>query len=109
VNRLISGISIPFTPVYSGGDDLILVGPWETMIIFAIYLNQQFRKYTCNNEFITLSAGLTFVKPKYPIASAIKETEALLDESKEKGKNRITVFGTTVEWNQLPEFLFVLK
>ncbi len=97
--------------VYSGGDDLVLVGPWETMIIFAIYLNQQFRQYTCNNDFITLSAGLTFVKPKHPIASAIKEAETLLDESKEKGKDRITVFGTTVEWKQLPEmvnlFLFL--
>ncbi|MFH1288170.1 MAG: type III-A CRISPR-associated protein Cas10/Csm1, partial [bacterium] len=58
--------------VYSGGDDLVLAGPWETMIIFSIYLNIQFRKYTCNNKFITLSAGLAFVKPKYPIASAIK-------------------------------------
>ena len=91
--------------VYSGGDDLVLVGPWETMIIFSIYLNQQFRKYTCNNKFITLSAGLTFVKPKHPIASAIKQADALLNESKEKGKNRITVFGTTVEWDKIPELI----
>lgn len=91
--------------VYSGGDDLVLVGPWETMIIFAIYLNQQFRKYTCNNKFITISAGLTFVKPKYPIASAIKQAEELLDKSKEEGKDRITFFGTTVKWSKLPELM----
>ncbi|MBI5208295.1 MAG: hypothetical protein HY934_10990, partial [Candidatus Firestonebacteria bacterium] len=99
--------------VYSGGDDLILVAPWETMIIFAIYLNQQFRKYTCNNDFITLSAGLTFVKDKHPIASAIKQAEALLEKSKEDGKNRITLFGTTIEWEKYPElinfFLFLNK
>lgn len=91
--------------VYSGGDDLVLVGPWETMIIFSIFLNQQFRKYTCQNKFITLSAGLTFVKPKYPIASAIKQADALLEKSKKEGKNRISLFGTTVEWKQLPKLI----
>ncbi len=97
--------------VYSGGDDLVLVGPWETMIVFSIYLNQQFRRYTCQNEHITLSAGLTFVKEKYPIASAIKQAETLLEKSKKDGKNRITLFGTTVEWEKLPKvinfFLFL--
>lgn len=91
--------------VYSGGDDMALVGPWETMIIFTIFLNMQFRKYACNNKFITLSAGLTFVKPKYPIASAIKQAELLLEKSKEYGKDRITLFGTTVEWHKLPELI----
>lgn len=91
--------------VYSGGDDLVLVGPWETMIVFAIYLNQRFRDFTCNNKFITLSAGLTFVKPKYPIASAIKQADDLLERSKKEGKNRITLFNTTAGWNKLPELI----
>ncbi len=113
--------------VYSGGDDMVLVGPWETMIVFSIFLNMQFRKYTCNNKFITLSAGLTFVKPKYPIASAIKQAEMLLakskgriipdksgdanhnktskEESKDIGKDAITLFGTTIKWDKLPELI----
>ena len=115
--------------VYSGGDDMVLVGPWETMIIFSIFLNKQFRKYTCNNKFITLSAGLTFVKPKYPIASAIKQAEMLLvkskeriirmksddanqnqnktsrEESKDIGKDAITLFGTTIKWDKLPDLI----
>lgn len=91
--------------VYSGGDDLVLVGPWETMIIFSIFLNEQFRKYTCQNKFITLSAGLTFVKSKYPIASAIKQADALLEKSKKEGKDRISLFGTTVKWEKLPKLI----
>ena len=91
--------------VYSGGDDLVLIGPWETMIIFAILLNAKFREYTCQNKSFTLSAGLTFVKSKFPIATAIREAEALLEKSKSKDKNRITMFGTTVEWGQMPELL----
>jgi len=92
---------------------MVLVGPWETMIIFSIFLNMQFRKYTCSNRFVTLSAGLAFVKPKHPIASAIKQAELLLEESKGGGKNMITLFGTTVEWEKLPVlidfFLFLDK
>ena len=30
--------------VYSGGDDLVMVGPWETMIIFSIFLNKPPRR-----------------------------------------------------------------
>lgn len=91
--------------VYSGGDDLVLVGPWETMIIFSLFLNMEFRRFTCNNGDITLSAGLAVVKPKHPIASGIREANELLEKSKGEGKNRITLFGTTVEWEQFPELM----
>jgi CRISPR-associated protein Csm1 len=102
-NYLRSG-AIDFTriyTVYSAGDDLVLVGPWETMIIFAIYLNQQFRKYTANNEWFTLSAGLTFVKPKFPISSAIKQADELMNKAKADGKDRCTFFGTTAQWEKM--------
>lgn len=96
--------------VYSGGDDMLLVGPWETIIIFALYLNQQFRKFTSANRDITLSAGLAFVKPKFPIAAAVRQADELLEKSKSAGKNRITLFGTTVQWEQMPELVeFFLK
>lgn len=91
--------------VYSGGDDLVLVGPWETMVIFSIFLNMQFRKFTCNNKDITLSAGLAIVKPKHPIASAIKHADELLEKSKEEGKDRITLFGMTAKWEKMPELM----
>ena len=96
--------------VYSGGDDMILVGPWETMIVFAIFLNQQFRKLTCDNKDVTLSAGLALVKPRYPIADAVRQADELLERSKSAGKNSITLFGTTVEWERMPELVgFFLK
>lgn len=91
--------------VYSGGDDLVLVGPWETMIVFAVFLNRRFRKFTAHNPSITLSAGLAFVKPKLPIATAVRQADDLLTRAKEKGKNRLTLFGTTVEWENLPELI----
>ncbi len=87
--------------VYSAGDDMLLVGPWETMIIFAMYLQQSFTRHTGRNPAFTISAGLAFVKPKYPAAYAIRLAEELLEKSKEAGKDRITFFGTTIEWKAL--------
>lgn len=99
--------------VYSGGDDLVLVGPWETMIVFALHMSNEFRKYTCYNDYVTLSAGLAFVKNRHPIASAIKQADVLLERSKRNGKNAISLFDTTIGWNHLPRsidfFLFLAK
>ncbi len=98
--------------VYSGGDDLVVVGPWETMIIFAMLLNSRFRAYTGNNPSITLSAGLAFIKPKLPVGTAIRQADELLSRAKSvEGKDCLTLFDTTVKWEDLPElvdfFLFL--
>ena len=87
--------------VYSGGDDLVLVGPWEKIINFAQRLNQEFRRFTCKNENITLSAGIAVVQPKYPIAAAVGLADKYLEISKAAGKNRVTFFDTTVTWSEL--------
>ena len=108
LKRYLNGDEIDFSKiytVYSGGDDLVLVGPWETMIIFSLFLNMEFRRFTCNNDDVTLSAGLAVVKPKHPIAAGIREADELLEKSKKEGKNRITLFSTTVKWKQFPELM----
>lgn len=87
--------------VYSGGDDLVLVGPWEKTILFAKKLSKEFRRFTCNNDNITLSAGLAVVHPKYPISAAIELAEKYLEASKLAGKDGITFFDTTVKWSEL--------
>ncbi|MBF0555421.1 MAG: type III-A CRISPR-associated protein Cas10/Csm1 [Nitrospirae bacterium] len=91
--------------VYSGGDDLVLIGPWETMIIFSLYFHLMFRQYTCNNDCISISAGLAFVKPKEPSSSMIKQADELLTKSKKAGKDRITFFGSTIQWKEMPKIL----
>jgi CRISPR-associated protein Csm1 len=91
--------------VYSGGDDLVLVGPWERIINFARRLNQEFTRFTCNNENITLSAGIAVVHPKHPISDAVDEADTYLEKSKNAGKNRITFFDTTIKWSELDPLL----
>lgn len=91
--------------VYSGGDDLVLVGPWEKIINFSQKLNEEFRRFTCENENITLSAGIAVVQPKYPISAAVNLADKYLEMSKTAGKDRITLFDTTVTWSELESLL----
>lgn len=96
--------------VFSGGDDLFLIGPWEEIIKIAIYIRSQFIKFVAGNPEITLSAGILFTKPKYPVTTAAHKAEMLLDQAKEersvsriernvnRGRNQVCVSGTLLEW-----------
>ncbi|MEN3013934.1 MAG: type III-A CRISPR-associated protein Cas10/Csm1 [Endomicrobiia bacterium] len=87
--------------VYSGGDDLLLISDWRTIIEFSKKLYFDFKKFTCENKDISLSAGITLIKPNFPISRAIHLAEESLKMSKDNGRNRITLFDTTVEWINL--------
>jgi CRISPR-associated protein Csm1 len=99
-----------FYIVYSGGDDLLILGPWDGIVDLAQEINNQFRKFTCENENITLSAGILFVKPHFPVQRFAQLAGKQLDRSKSIGesqdrpglnrKDRITLFGETVRWQE---------
>jgi len=89
--------------VYSGGDDLLLVGPWDAIIDLARRLEQDFEQYTVHNPNLTLSAAVTVTKPKFPIATSSKRAGVWLNErAKGQGRNRFHLFGATVPWRELP-------
>ena len=84
--------------IFSGGDDLFLVGPWDHILETAEYIKNDFGKYT-NNPKITISAGVVIDRPDYPIATAADDVESALHASKSKlGKDSITVMGHTLKW-----------
>jgi len=95
--------------VYSGGDDLLFVGEWKEIFDFAVEMYKKFRKYTTENENITLSAGIALVGPKYPINRGALMADEFLDRSKSFKENKkvvkdsLTVFNTTVRWEFLDE------
>ncbi|MDW8087706.1 MAG: type III-A CRISPR-associated protein Cas10/Csm1 [Candidatus Calescibacterium sp.] len=92
-------VSQIFYVVYSGGDDLLIVGPWSETPKLAKKIRDEFKKYTCYNPDINVSAGIFVCRPKYPISLAAKSAGEFLEYSKDKGRNRITIFGDTVEWS----------
>lgn len=88
--------------VYSGGDDVFLLGAWEDVIGSAVRIDEIFQQYTMNR--LTLSAGIGIFREKYPVFKSARETEALEEKSKSRpDKNAITLFTTkedhTYRWD----------
>ncbi|HAK00250.1 MAG TPA: type III-A CRISPR-associated protein Cas10/Csm1, partial [Bacteroidales bacterium] len=100
--------------IYSGGDDMFIIGKWDVLIEMAKVINAAFRKWTCNNPWLTLSGGIAIVYPKFPILKG-----AELSEKEEKNakshifgnqeKNAFSIFGYAFEWDSEYEFLLSLK
>jgi CRISPR-associated protein Csm1 len=87
-----------FYIVYSGGDDLFIIGPWDQVIDLALKIYNDFKQYTSENPNITLSGGIFFVKPAFPIQRFSILVTKELENAKKLGRNKVTLFGETVEW-----------
>ena len=53
--------------VYSGGDDLFILGAWSDTAELAISIGEEFKKYTCNNIDLGISGGLTIHNARFPV------------------------------------------
>jgi len=98
--------------VFAGGDDLFIIGAWETTTKLALELRQKFAEFVYHNPEITLSAGLALVKQKYPLARAATQAEDTLHAAKSegsierltptgengKGRNQIALLGDVLTW-----------
>ncbi len=84
--------------IYSGGDDLFLVGAWDDLIEFAVDLKRTFSVYT--NGKLTFSAGLGLYSSHYPISRMADVTGELEDIAKKNpGKDSIAFFGSDTEYD----------
>ncbi len=78
------------TIVYSGGDDLFIVGAWNEVIELAVDIRRKFEVYTEGT--LTLSAGIGVYHDSYPISAIAAEVAELEDQSKAMpGKNAVTL------------------
>lgn len=69
--------------VYSGGDDLFIVGPWNEIIDIAFEIREKFKKFTGNNPSLSISGGMVIAGPKYPIYKMAEEA----GDAEEEGKS----------------------
>lgn len=87
--------------VYAGGDDLFLVGAWDSVLEAARAIYHDFRKYTGDNPDITLSGGLVVSDEKvalYKLADLAGAAEA---GAKDGGRDRLALFGGVLTWQEL--------
>ena len=89
-------------PIFSGGDDLFMVGAWHKVFDIALKIREEFRKFVCNNPSLTLSASLLVVDEHYPVSRFAVLAEERLHEAKygHTGKNSINVFDQTLSWQE---------
>lgn len=90
--------------LYSGGDDLFIVGSWDVIIEFAERIRDDFRKYTCGNQRFSISGGISIVPPKFPLMkaadlSAEEESDAKSHEVGNYSKNSISILSYPLNWD----------
>lgn len=79
--------------VYSGGDDVFIVGAWNEVIEAAVDIRRAFERITVSR--LTFSAGIGIFAPSYPIHKSASDTGELEDMSKlVDGKDSLSLFGT---------------
>lgn len=79
--------------VYSGGDDLFIVGGWDDIIGIAVDLYYSFKRFTQGT--LTFSAGIGIFDEKFPVAAMAEQTgtlEAASKAYKNEIKNSVTLF-----------------
>lgn len=94
--------------IYSGGDDVFIVGSWEVTIQLAKRIVADFKEFTCNNPAFSLSGGIAFVPVKFPIMKAAEQSDVEEKLAKnhicgEHSKNSLSFMNMPLNWlNEFP-------
>ena len=98
--------------IYSGGDDLFIVGRWDLIMTFAKGIKEDFKQWICQHEQIGISGGVAIVTHKFPAMKAAamagkaediaKDHEKKIDGIKTTPlrKKSFTLLGKPLHWEQ---------
>ncbi len=91
--------------IYSGGDDLFIIGSWDVIPKVALHIRNDFKRYTCNNPNITLSAGISIVDDMFPLYRAADMAKEDLEMAKGlerdgRQKDAVRFLGETMDWSE---------
>lgn len=101
VQRMLSEIWHSLYTIYAGGDDLLLVGPWNVVMDFAGEIHDKFQSGPGSRYNLTMSAGIALTPYRVPIRHAVERAEDLLKLAKEQdGKSSCATLGAVLKWEQ---------
>lgn len=95
--------------VYSGGDDIFIIAPYNVAIKFALELRKDFYEYTARNLDFGLSGGILVSTSTMPIKLMAEFAEKLESRSKKVcyiadknlyTKDSISIFNKTYRWKR---------
>ena len=92
--------------VFSGGDDVFLLGPWNTVFEFARRLHDEFKQFCGGNREVTLSAGIIMIPAKFSVSrfsplaeEALEHAKSRKDKEGKTVKDAVHVLGETLSWD----------
>ena len=95
--------------IYSGGDDVFIVGSWDVAIELSEKIRSDFKIFTCHNPEFTLSGGVAILSPKFPIMKgaeesaleeqSAKEHEIFVEGKESYEKNSISFMNMPLNWD----------
>lgn len=95
--------------LYSGGDDLFIVGRWDVVLDFALAIQKEFKAWTCKNPELSISGGMAIIPSKFPIVQGAKLAEDAEKAAKnhtftegvvEKKKNAFAFANVPIYWHR---------
>lgn len=101
-----NGQKLSVAIVYSGGDDVFLVGAWNDVITAVQRIQSSFERF-CGGS-LTISAGISIHDDHFPIRQAAAHSAELEDHAKQlPGKNALALFDPeqahTYGWKEFRE------
>ncbi len=88
--------------IYSGGDNIFLLGAWDDVVEVAVDIHRAFEGYT--NGKLAFSAGIGMFTPDFPISQMFIQAELLKKAAKDvPGTGKIALFGQNADYVSGPE------
>jgi CRISPR-associated protein Csm1 len=108
------------TVVYSGGDDLFLLGAWDALPDVALEIRRQFSRFSCHNTSFSLSGGMVISGGSFPVyksaemageaeAKAKSNTTFFIQNREKSRKNAFTFFDYSMHWKQFSALAIIQK
>jgi CRISPR-associated protein Csm1 len=95
--------------IYSGGDDVFIVGAWSEIPLIAERIRHDFGRFTGGNPAWGISAGIDIMPASFPIAAAAKRAEEAEARAKQfqrppagetrRDKDAICLFDDVFDWD----------
>ena len=93
--------------IYSGGDDVFIVGAWSSLPALARTIRREFTRFTCENRAWGISGGIAIVRAQQPVAATAKLAGELENDAKAyehpdgRLKDALALLGDALAWQDV--------